>query len=124
MESLSFFTKNEQNSLSSYHTLLFYVYAVKLIRTRIISGPQSLYFMINFFAIERNEGITSKKFCESKHRYILYQVELEFHRHAQFHITTPHRVIRIMHYSPTLWHIPAPAVCTRTLAEGVHSGDL
>ena len=32
------------------------------------------------------------------------------------------RVIRIMRYSPTLRHIPAPAVCTRTLAEGVHRG--
>ena len=47
---------------------------------------------------------------------------LEFYRHAQFHITTPQRVIRIMHYSPTLRHIPAPAVCTRNLAEGVHPG--
>ena len=50
---------------------------------------------------------------------------LEFYRHAQFHITTtPQRVIHIMHYSPTLRHIPAPAVCTRTLAEVVHQGSL
>ena len=26
----------------------------------------------------------------------------EFHRHTQFHITIPQRVIRIMHFSPTL----------------------
>ena len=44
-----------------------------------------------------------------------------FHKHAQFHIT-PQRVIRIMHFSLTLRHIPAPAVRTRTLAEGVHRG--
>ena len=31
MKSLSFITKNEQNSPFSYHTLLFYVYTVKLI---------------------------------------------------------------------------------------------
>ena len=37
-----------------------------------------------------------------------------------FTLQTPQRVIRIMHYSPTLRHITAPAVCTRTLAEGVH----
>ena len=43
---------------------------------------------------------------------------------AQFHIITPQRVIRIMHCSPTLRHIPAPAVCTRTLAEGFHREDL
>ena len=30
VKSLSFFTKNEQNTLLRYHTLLFYVYAVKL----------------------------------------------------------------------------------------------
>ena len=41
--------------------------------------------------------------------YFFY-VWLEFHRHAQFHITTPQRVIRILHYSPTLWHITAQAV--------------
>ena len=45
-------------------------------------------------------------------------------RHAQFHITTPQRVIGIMHYSHTLRHISAPAVCTRTLAEGAHREDL
>ena len=49
---------------------------------------------------------------------------LDFRRHGQFHITTSQRVIRIMHYSPTLRHMPAPAVCTLTLAEGVHRGDL
>ena len=27
-----------------------------------------------------------------------------------------------MHCSPTLWHIPAPAVCARNLDEGVHRG--
>ena len=27
-----------------------------------------------------------------------------------------------MHYNPTLRHIPAPALCPRTLAEGVHRG--
>ena len=32
-------------------------------------------------------------------------------------LQTPHRVIRIMHHSPTLRHIPATAVCIRTLAE-------
>ena len=48
---------------------------------------------------------------------------MEFHRHAQFYITTPHRVVRIMHYSPTLRHIPASVVCTRTLSEGVHRTD-
>ena len=32
------------------------------------------------------------------------------------------RIIRIMHYSPTMRRIPTPAVCTRTLAEGVHRG--
>ena len=53
-----------------------------------------------------------------------FYVRLEFYRHAQFHITTPQTVIRIMHYSPTLRHIAAPDVCTRTLAEGVHRGDL
>ena len=30
----------------------------------------------------------------------------------------------IMHYSPLLRHIPARAVCFRTLAEGVYRGDL
>ena len=34
------------------------------------------------------------------------------------------RVIRIMHYRPTLRHIPTLAVCTRTLAKGVHWEDL
>ena len=34
------------------------------------------------------------------------------YRHAQFHISTPQKVIRIMHYSPTLRHIPAPAACS------------
>ena len=29
----------------------------------------------------------------------------EFHRHAQFNITTPQIVIRLMHYSPTLRHL-------------------
>ena len=56
--------------------------------------------------------------------YFFIYVWLEFHRHAQFHIRTLQRVIRIMHYSPTLRHISAPAVCTRTLDEGVHRGDL
>ena len=37
---------------------------------------------------------------------------------------TPQRVILIMRYSPTLRHIPAPAVCTRTLAEGIRRVDL
>ena len=49
---------------------------------------------------------------------------MEFHRHAQFHITTPQRVVRFMHYSPTLWHITAQAVFTGTLAEEVHRIDL
>ena len=43
---------------------------------------------------------------------------VEFYRHAQFHITTPQRVIRSMHYGPTLRNVPA----TRTLAEGIHQG--
>ena len=30
----------------------------------------------------------------------------------------------LCNYRPTLRHIPAPVVCTRTLAEGVHRGDL
>ena len=41
----------------------------------------------------------------------------------QFHITTPQRVIHIMHYSPTLQHTPAQTVCTQTIAEGVHQED-
>ena len=49
-------------------------------------------------------------------------VWLEFYRHTQFHITTLQRVIRIMHHSPTLRHIPAPAVCTRTVTEGAYEG--
>ena len=68
VKSLSFFTKNEQNTLFRFHTLLFYVYSVNFdIRTSIISGPQSFYFMVNFFAIERNEEMTSNKCCENKH---------------------------------------------------------
>ena len=66
-----------KNSLFIYHTLLFYVYAVK-IRIRIISGPQSFYFIIIFFAIERNEEKSSKKCCESKYTYfyILYKLAI------------------------------------------------
>ena len=71
VKSLSFFTKNEQNTLFRYHRLLFCLRCETDIRTRIISGPQS-YFMINFFAIERHEEMTSKKCSESKHCYILY----------------------------------------------------
>ena len=56
--------------------------------------------------------------------FIVFYVWLGFHRYAQFHITTPQRVIHIMHYSHTLRHIPAPDVCFRTLAEGVHRGYL
>ena len=63
--------KSEQNSPFSYHTLLFYVYPVKLE----LSGQQSFYFMINYFAIERNEEMTSKKCCESKYYYILYNLQ-------------------------------------------------
>ena len=40
-------------------------------------------------------------------RSSVFFVWLEFHRHSQFHITTPRRVIRIMHYSPTLQQIQA-----------------
>ena len=66
MESLSFFTKNEQNSpFSSLHAIILCLRRETDIRTRIISGAQSFYFMIIFFAIERNEEMTSKKCCES-----------------------------------------------------------
>ena len=41
-----------------------------------------------------------------------------------WHCNTAQRVIRNMQYSPILRHISAPAVCTQTLAEGVHLGDL
>ena len=49
-------------------------------------------------------------------------MRLKFYRHTKFHIVTPQRVILIMHYNPTLCHIAALAVWTRTLAEGVHQG--
>ena len=55
---------------------------------------------------------------------IFFYVWLEFHINAQVHVTTPQSVIRIMHYSHTPRHIPATAVATRTLAKGVHRGDL
>ena len=54
--------------------------------------------------------------------FLLY-MWLEFYKHAQFHITTPQRVYRVMHYSPTLRHIPESAVSTPNFAEEVHRGN-
>ena len=46
---------------------------------------------------------------------------LEFHRHAQFQITTPQRVIRIMHY--TLRHILLTKELTGGISDNPHNPD-
>ena len=54
MKRLYFFTKNEIVflAITRYY---FNLHCETDIRIRIISGPQSFYFMINFFAIEQKQ---------------------------------------------------------------------
>ena len=77
MKSFIFLSKKRTKySFQLSHAIILCLRCETDIRTRIISGPQSFYFMINLFALEINEEMTIKKCCESKHYYILYKLAI------------------------------------------------
>ena len=57
---------------------------------------------MEYVITEENLHTVDGRFVFSIDQFFYVWLEFHrFHRHAQFHITTPQRVIRIMHYSPT-----------------------
>ena len=77
IKSLYFKKKRTKYSFQPITHYYFMFKFVKLIYgLELISDPQSFYFLINYFAIERNEEMTSKKCRESKHCYIHYKLAI------------------------------------------------